>query len=95
MKGSYGQVKSTNNVKISTGFSKAKRNTIISLQMTDNRNCEFYDGDKPKNIKNLKSMTSGPIRFPQKVSLRGHACLTSPLYCSVHENTDYFLKGEA
>ena len=54
--------------KIAMAFPKAKRETMISYNVSDNRNSEFYNGDKLRQVKQTKGLGSGPERFPRKVS---------------------------
>ena len=66
----YSNTGTTNNCKLARAFVKDKRITILSRNRTDNSNAEFYNPDKYKVVKMVKSLSSGPARFAKvRVSL--------------------------
>jgi len=79
----YGKVGTTNNNK-AVGFPKASRKTILSMRTIDNKNDKFYLTDnKPRNIKQIKSLASGVARCAEEVSLcYFNTNLTPDLYFS-------------
>ena len=66
----YAKQVSTNNTNMAKGFTQGKRNMIIALGTTDNKNDQYYDPKTASSVKNFKSLASGPMRLPQYVHLK-------------------------